>query len=336
MRRLISLFSLSALSALLPAIAMAQAINVDPLTWDFGEMKQQETRSFTATITNTGAGLLRISEVKADCGCTVPEMAVKELPPGQSAPLKVEFNSKRFVGDVIKTVQIFSNDPRNPVADIILTAKVNTPLVVDPLNRRLGFVQSLEGDIAERRITLTALDIDDLQIKVRGTRHGMFDVKAVNHVDGDPRKAQVIVTKPARLGPGGHRDNVRIETNIPEMATVDVELKSDVFAPIKVQPERLSFRFQPRFKVNVRVQAFENREKFKITGVECDMPEIKIGDIVAADGGVYIIPVTGAPLASDDPRAVEAGGRMKGQIIVHTDLPKMSEITIPITYMIRM
>ena len=97
MRRLIiGMAAATALLAMVPALASAQAISVSPTSWDFGNMKQQEAKTLMVTITNEGAGRLFIEEVKADCGCTVPELTVKELGPGQSTPLNIEFNSKRF------------------------------------------------------------------------------------------------------------------------------------------------------------------------------------------------------------------------------------------------
>ncbi len=324
------------LTTLLPLAAMGQAIDVNPRSWDFGEMKQQETRTFQVTITNKGAGRLIISEVKADCGCTVPEMKTKELGPGESAPLDIEFNSKRFNGKVIKTVKIYSNDPSAPVSDIILTADVHTPLLVNPASRRLGFPQSLEGEQATRTATFTAVDAPELEIKANRSKHGLFQVEVQNKVDGDPRQAKLVVTRPADMPPGSHRDNVRVRTNLPDMPTVDIELKADVRSPIQVSPARLNFRYRLKFDLNMRVQAFEHRSRFKILSVESDLPELKIGDVIEAPGGVYIIPIKGAPISSDDPRAIEAKGRIKGSVIIKTDLPSMPQITVPVTYMIRM
>ncbi len=323
-------------TTLLPVIAAGQTIDVKPQSWDFGDLQQQVTRSFDVTITNKGAAKLIISEVKADCGCTVPEMQIKELGPGQSAPLHIEFNSKRFSGKVFKTVKIYSNDPAAPVSDVILTANVHTPLLVDPPSRRLGFPQALEGEQAVRKATFTAVDAPELEIKADRSKHGLFEVEVHNKIDGDPRKAELVVTRPAGMKPGSHRDNVRVQTNLPDMPTVDIELKADVRSPIQVSPPRLNFRYRLKFDLNMRVQAFEHLNEFKILGVESDLPEIKIGEIIEAPGGVHIIPIKGAPISPDDPRAIAAKGRIKGSIIIKTDLPSMPQVTVPVTYMIRM
>ncbi len=337
MRRVKSmLYSALAVLTLLPVISSAQVIDVSPRSWDFGEMKQQETKTITVNVTNKGAARLIISDVKADCGCTVPEMAVKDLAPGESTTLSIEFNSKRFSGNVIKTVQVFSNDPMNSVVDVMITAKVHTPLIVNPASRRLGFPQSMVGDIGKRVATFTAVDDVELEISADHTRHGKFNLEVRNKVDGDPRKAELVVTLPADMKPGSHRDNVRVKTNLPDMPTVDLELKADVRAPIVVSPANLNFRYRPKFKLNMRIHAFNHRVEFNIKSVKSSLPELKIGEIIEAPGGELIIPISGAPIDAGDPRAIAAKGRIKGTIIILTDLPAMPRIEVPVTYMIRM
>ncbi len=67
------------LTILLPALllagaASAQNIKLEPGQIDLGTMRQRESRSVTVKVSNTGAGLLVIEGVHADCGCTVPEL----------------------------------------------------------------------------------------------------------------------------------------------------------------------------------------------------------------------------------------------------------------------
>ena len=81
-------------SLLLAGGAFAQSIRVEPASIDLGRMKQMESRSTTVKVTNAGGAVLKIDDVHADCGCTVPELAVKELKPGQSTTMTIHFDSK--------------------------------------------------------------------------------------------------------------------------------------------------------------------------------------------------------------------------------------------------
>ncbi|HPF71958.1 MAG TPA: DUF1573 domain-containing protein, partial [Candidatus Krumholzibacteria bacterium] len=129
------------LAALAALPAAAQVISIEPQSYDFGQMQQQETRTTFIKVTNKGAGMLVIDNVEASCGCTIPTLNTKQLAPGESTEITVEFNSKKFSGHEIKTVKIYSNDPLNPVVDFMISADVQTPLIITPANQRIGFTR---------------------------------------------------------------------------------------------------------------------------------------------------------------------------------------------------
>jgi hypothetical protein len=83
-------------------------------SFDFGDIKQGDKVSHTFVISNAGGDLLKISDVKASCGCTAAAPDKNELAPGESTNLVVTFNSAGRMGKQSKTVRIYSNDPLNP------------------------------------------------------------------------------------------------------------------------------------------------------------------------------------------------------------------------------
>jgi hypothetical protein len=95
-------------------------------TFDFGDIKQGETVSHTFVLSNSGGDLLKISNVKASCGCTAAAPEKNELAPGESTNLVVKFNSTGRQGKQTKTVRIFSNDPQN--SEMLLTITGNVVL----------------------------------------------------------------------------------------------------------------------------------------------------------------------------------------------------------------
>lgn len=330
------LLTILAAAAALPLVAQAQVIEVTPQVHDFGKMKQKESKTVVLSVKNQGAGRLVIEKVEPDCGCTVAEMTVKDLAPGESTDLKIEFNSKAFSGKVVKNVQIFSNDPRNPVVDVMFTADVHAPLLIDPVSQKLGFQIGLQGQTEQKFVTFTATEIPELRISVAETRKDAFDVKAVNGFRGDPRMAALQVTLPDDMPVGKHRDNVRVMTNVPDMETVDIELSAWINAPLAAHPEEVNFRYKNEFDQNVRVRGFRPEMTFNVTGVSTDLPEITAAIIHVTPGSETIISLTGKPIAKDDPRAVAANGRIQGKLIVKTDRADMPVVEVPILYMVKM
>jgi hypothetical protein len=314
----------------------AQVIKVSPMSHDFGDMKQQETRTTTVTVTNEGAGLLKIEEVKADCGCTVPTLDNDSLAPGESTEIVIEFSSKKFNGPVRKGVRIHTNDPLNPTVDVMIAANVHTALLIDPVSQRLGMSQHLQGEAVSKRAIFTATGDGPLEIAADKSRKGLFDIKVINNLDGDPKQAALEVTAPKTMKAGEHRDNVRVTTNLPDFPTVDFEMKTTVVQELVLSPNRLTFRFKKEFSQSVRVGAFKKGTPFKVTRVECDLPELRVEAIETIPNVETLVQVKGQPIAKTDPRAIAAKGRISGTIKIHTDVDSTPVLEVPITYMVRM
>lgn len=316
--------------------AAGQVISISPQAYDFGQMNQQESRTTFIEVKNEGAGLLVIESVEADCGCTVPTLTVKQLVPGESTQIEVRFDSKKFNGKVHKTVQIHSNDPMNPVVDFMITAEVMTALIVDPANQRLGFARAPVGIEQAGRVTFEATELAQLEISADNSRKGVFTVRTVNGIDGDPRKAALEVVLPAKAPSGRLRDNVRVKTNVPDNEYVDIELSAWRYEALATSPEEVNFRYKTSFRQDVRVAPNEKGTEFKVTGAEIDLPGITVTVDETLPNAETMVRLSGVPIPADDPRAVETNGRIEGTLTIHTNLVELPTLTVPVRYMVRM
>ncbi len=75
---------------------------------DYGTIKQSSDGSCEFKFKNTGKEPLIISNAKGSCGCTVPTYPKEPIMKGQTAVIKVHYDTKR-VGAFTKTVTITSN-----------------------------------------------------------------------------------------------------------------------------------------------------------------------------------------------------------------------------------
>jgi len=91
---------------------------------DFGDIIQGEKVQHNFVVTNTGGDKLVITNVRASCGCTAALPDKKELAPGESTNIKVEFNSAGRVGKQDKTVYVTSNDKENPEVQLKFTGNI--------------------------------------------------------------------------------------------------------------------------------------------------------------------------------------------------------------------
>ncbi|MBA7575735.1 hypothetical protein ES708_17571 [subsurface metagenome] len=88
--------------------------------WDFGKVIQGEKPIHIFIVKNEGEGDLIIERVKESCACIEVSISTTRIQPGESAELKVTYDTTDYVGKDEKHVHIYSNDPQVPDARINL------------------------------------------------------------------------------------------------------------------------------------------------------------------------------------------------------------------------
>ncbi|MDP2423636.1 MAG: DUF1573 domain-containing protein [Bacteroidales bacterium] len=97
---------------------------------DFGRLIEGEKVAFSFRFTNTGKGILLISNVSSSCGCTVPKFPSAPIQPGEQEVITVTFDSKGRRGQQTKTVTIISNTQPN-TKHLTINANIVSPETID-------------------------------------------------------------------------------------------------------------------------------------------------------------------------------------------------------------
>jgi hypothetical protein len=100
-------------------------VEFDKEIYDFGEIEQGEIVETTFLIKNVGDKNLYIVDAHGSCGCTVPEVTNEAIKPGESAPIKVKFDSNGKSGEVTKTIMVTCNTAK-VVENIKIKASIKT------------------------------------------------------------------------------------------------------------------------------------------------------------------------------------------------------------------
>jgi hypothetical protein len=128
---------------------------------DFGKVAPRRKHAGEFKFTNTGNGLLTITDVKKCCG-VVAELDKEKVAPGESGILKVEYQPGRRAGTMIRRVYVSSNDPMNPKVALTIKAKIVPKVAYEPQRLKL----LLKGEDAGcPNITLTSLDNQPFSIE---------------------------------------------------------------------------------------------------------------------------------------------------------------------------
>lgn len=83
-------------------------IKFDDQVHDFGKIPYAGDGTHVFVFTNTGKSPLLLTNVRATCGCTIPEWNREPIAPGKSDKITVKYDTRR-TGPFTKTVTVQSN-----------------------------------------------------------------------------------------------------------------------------------------------------------------------------------------------------------------------------------
>lgn len=93
---------------------------------DFGELKEEVGQAtFEFKFKNAGTTPLKLTDVKASCGCTTPDWTKDEVAPGKEGIIKATYNTTNRPGPFTKTITVKAQ-PNNGQEEVhVLTIKGN-------------------------------------------------------------------------------------------------------------------------------------------------------------------------------------------------------------------
>ncbi len=80
--------------------------------WDFGKVTRGEKPTHVFIVKNGGAEDLIIDSLKESCACLEVSISTTLIQPGESAELKVSYDTTDYAGKDEKHIHIYSNDPQ--------------------------------------------------------------------------------------------------------------------------------------------------------------------------------------------------------------------------------
>lgn len=95
-------------------------------SFNFGEMNQGDKKDHVFNLTNEGKSDLIIRNVRSSCGCTAVAPSKKVIAPGETAPIKVTFDSRGKRGRQNKSITVITNDPKNSTSRLTISTNILT------------------------------------------------------------------------------------------------------------------------------------------------------------------------------------------------------------------
>ncbi len=90
----------------------------------FGQMAVGETGSHTFVLKNTGDAPLKVASGPSSCKCTVGKLELKEVPPGETVDVALEWHPPGQAMEFMQTATIWTNDPEQRQIELTITGQV--------------------------------------------------------------------------------------------------------------------------------------------------------------------------------------------------------------------
>jgi glutaredoxin len=99
---------------------------------DFGTVVQNKTQKKVLLFKNIGNEDLEVEIFKSSCGCSKGELIVKDklVAPRETGEIIINFKSRDFIGSMLKSLYVHTNDPENRKVEIKVKANVIPSFVV--------------------------------------------------------------------------------------------------------------------------------------------------------------------------------------------------------------
>jgi len=117
--------------------------------FDFGKLKAGDVIKHAFVFTNTGTATLEITDVRPSCGCTTAGSYDRQVAPGQTGSIPLQFNSTGFNGELGKVVTVICNDPAQSSLILRIKGTVWIPVEVTPAT--VVFKISSDSEVRETR-----------------------------------------------------------------------------------------------------------------------------------------------------------------------------------------
>jgi hypothetical protein len=322
--RMFSTGSVTLRQTLLAAGVVAVAL----APWDAAVAQEWATKMFSTTSHNFGTVAkgskteyrfvfrniykepLHVVGVRTSCGCTSPEVTVRDLKTHETGEVVAKFNTRTFLGQHGATLTVTFDKPYFAEVQLRVAGNIRGDVTFDPPFVDLGSVDLGKG--AERSVRVTHVGSTPWEIKDVRSANANFEV-TLSKPTHSPSQSWYDLS--VRLKPeaaaGYVNGQLILVTNDPRAAQIPMDVEGRVVAEVTVSPQLLALgTVQPGASVTKNIVVRANRP-FCVTGVTCSDGCLTCEPKTTA-ATVHILPVTFA--------AGSMSGKVERQLKISTDL----------------
>jgi hypothetical protein len=291
-------------------------------TYDFGEIQAGELVKHDFVFTNLGTETLRIDQVRTSCGCTAAGQWDRELAPGATGKIPIQFTSASFRGQVLKTVTVISNDPRQTNTPLQLKGKVWVPVEVNPSS--VMFQYDGESSVVESRTVRIVSNVKEpLVLSELSCTNPAFKAELKEEQPGKEFTLQISTVPP--VGTGMITAPVTLKTSSTNLPQIRVLAYAIERLPIMISPSQIMLPAGPLTLTNRPVVTIRSSSTnaLVLSDVTIGLTNVEVQVREVQPGRLYNLIATFPP-------GFQLPAGQRPELSVKSNHPKFPLIRIPV------
>ncbi len=280
--------------------------------FQFGTASNQTAIMHTFQLCNEGSTTAHITRVAASCGCVVPELDRKEIPPGAQTSLRATFSLAGRQGHQRRVIRVLADDAVTPCLELWMEGDI-ARFPFDPETINFGTV--LPSDASARTAHLVGLPASNRIIRAVADNTNFFAAVAE---DGHG----VVVHARPPLPDGMSRVLVQAFTDNTNAPVENVPVTAMVVPLVRVMPATITLPRDTRYATRIVWIRPGRAGTFAIREVRCPV-ETLTPMLTNIGAGIYRLDLKNIPVSD----------ALQGQsITLITSLSDLPTIEIPFVF----
>jgi len=221
---------------------LAPIVQVTQSSFLFGKMRRGETRAHEFIVKNIGAAPLTLEVGATTCKCTLGVASDKPIPPGESAPVRLEWVANGEPGGFRQSATLITNDPSRSQLMLTIEGQISAAEEIMPPEFLLGKVNAGESSSAHVFVMSMIEDtitVNGGELMHAGTRD-LFDLKIepvareeLPHPDALAGVRVTVTLKPG-LPLGAFTQHVKVKTSLKDAPSIEIPVHGRIVGDISI------------------------------------------------------------------------------------------------------
>lgn len=294
--------------------------------YDFGRMKAGEPVKYTYVFTNTGDRLLILNSVQPQCGCTTAGDWTKQVEPGQTGSIPIQFNTANYNGPVFKQVTVSCNVTNQPTLFVQLKGTVFKAFDLIPPMAVLTI--SADAESASSVVTITNNMEEPLLLSAPESNNRAFAAELKTNALG--KGYQLIVSAVPPMPAGSVQGQINLRTSSTNPAVISVPVAANVQPAVQVIPTYITLTAGPLDKAVTNSVAIQNNSSNALQLSEATVNVLGVGtEIREMQTGKTFTALVGFPQGFQIPPGQQV------ELSVKSSNPKFPLLKVPVMQMPR-